>query len=171
MERKRMKKIKMLAVVLAGLMVGSNAMCAATELETPKVSCISNLYENLGNRDVFGSIYGTISVVWNAREVAGAVKTDILSGTAFAHLASGAKEARKSDCSILSYPAFFCDHGLTVVGATYNVVTHPAQTMADAKEYAFQFAYAEWLVVTDSKIVKGLNDLTAVERLLDKKTD
>ena len=166
-----MKNVKMLVFVLAGLMIETNIVDAMEELETAKVASVSGLCENLGNWDVFGSIGASINVVWNAREIAGAIKTDVLSGTAFAHLASGVKEARKSDYSILSYPAFFCDLGLSSVGATYNAVTHPAQTMADVKAYAYELACAEWLVLTDRQVARLLNDSEAVERLKTKKTD
>lgn len=128
------------------------------ELEISKVSAVSNLCTQLESRNVLGSIGAVTNVLLNVRtntkEAAVALQKDILSGNAYAYLASSAKKARQNDSFILSYSAFFCDHALTIVKKTY-----------DAKSYVSQIAHAGSLLLTDSEIVPLLNDPDAVKRL------
>lgn len=167
-----MKNIKILAVVLAGFTIQSNAVGATeVELETFKNQNVKGLIENLQNWDVLGSVGSVISVVWDTKGILSAAKDDVVTGNAFTYLSAATKEARKSGRLIVSYPAFACDVALSATGATYTFLTNPRQSVVDVKEYGAKLAYAEWLVLTDPKIVAGLNDADAVTRLLATKED
>ncbi len=166
-----------MAVLLAGLVAGSNAMCADIDtlkalptLAISEVSSVKGLCEQFKERKLLGSVYGVTDVVWNGREVTWAIITDVTNGKALEYVAFFVKETSESK-SIFKRPAVFCNHGLALIAKGRNAIANPGKAMSDSMSYVCQLLYAVSVIATDSDVVRFLNDKEVITRLKTVKAD
>ena len=144
---------------------------ALPTLAISEVSSVKGLCEQLSAWNASDTLKGARLVISDREKVISAVRADVTSGNAFKHFASSVKDTRKSEYSILSYTAFFCDYGFSAVYVTCNVIANPGKAMSDSMSYVCQLLYAVSVIATDSDVVRFLNDKEAIARLKTVKAD